>query len=143
MSIRSLIACLVLFLLQGSVLGQGAADVHVREADRYYQQLAYSRAIEHYRTAAELGAVNEHVTRRLADCNMRLGNTQEAELWYAQAVKYLNREPRDLYNYAEALKSNGRYQGAEEWMDRYLQMVRPNPHQTRRTRRSLGKGSSV
>ena len=123
MSIRSLIACLVLFLLHGSVLGQGAADVHVREADRYYQQLAYSRAIVHYRTAAELGAVNEHVTRRLADCNMRLGNTEVAELWYAQAVKYLNREPRDLYNYAEALKSNGRYVEAEEWMDRYLQMV--------------------
>lgn len=123
MQFRSLIAFAFLILLHGPLLGQGAADVHVREADRYYEQLAYSRAIGHYRTAAELGAVNEHVTRRLADCSMRLGNTEEAELWYAQAVKYLNREPRDLYNYAEALKSNGRYQEAEEWMDRYLQMV--------------------
>src|SRR5690606_41851766 len=33
------------------------------------------------------------------------------------------REPRDVYYYAEALKSNGRYVEAEEWMDRYLAMV--------------------
>jgi outer membrane protein OmpA-like peptidoglycan-associated protein/tetratricopeptide (TPR) repeat protein len=105
---------------------QGAADSYVREADRFYQQLAYARAVEPYRTAAELGAVNEHVTRRLADCYMRLGNTEEAERWYAQAVKDLNREPRDLLGYAEALKSNGRYAEAEEWMDRYLLMVQPD-----------------
>lgn len=110
-------------LLTLAGLAQGAAEGYVREADRHYQQLAFSRAVGLYRTAAELGAVNEHVTRRLADCYMRLGNTEEAERWYAQAVKYLNREPRDLYGYAEALKSNGRYAEAEEWMDRYLQMV--------------------
>ena len=119
---RHLLFLLVLLL---PLLGrsQGAADGYVREADRYYQQLAFARAVERYRVAAELGAVNEHVTRRLADCYMRLGNSEEAERWYAQAVKYLNREPRDLYGYAEALKSNGRYQEAEEWMDRYLQMT--------------------
>jgi len=116
---------LFLFLLVLPLTGwsQGAADGYVREADRHYQQMSYARAVEGYRVAAELGAVNEHVTRRLADCYMRLGRSEEAELWYAQAVKYLNREPRDLYGYAEALKSNGRYQEAEEWMDRYLQMV--------------------
>jgi hypothetical protein len=70
--------------------------------------------------AAELGAVNEHVTKRLAETHMLLGNSAEAERWYSVVVKFLNREPRDLYNYAEALKSNGRYEEAEEWMDRYL-----------------------
>lgn len=110
-------------LVPTGMLAQANADPYVREADRYYQQMAYARAVQLYRTAAELGAVNEHVTKRLADCSMRLGDTQEAERWYSVVVKFLNREPEDLYNYAEALKSNGRYEEAEQWMDRYLEMV--------------------
>jgi hypothetical protein len=70
--------------------------------------------------------VNEHVTKRLADCSMRLGDMAEAERWYAVVVKFLNREPVDLYNYAEALKANGRYAEAEDWMDRYLAATHPD-----------------
>ncbi len=113
----------VLVLAWSSILlvhAQGNADPYVREGDRYYAQMAYARAVTQYQAAAELGAVNEHVTKRLADCYMRLGNSADAERWYAVVVKFLNREPIDLYNYAEALKSNGRYEEAEEWMDRYL-----------------------
>ena len=50
---------------------QGNADPYVHEADRYFQQMAYARAIEGYTTATELGAVNEHVTKRLAECYIR------------------------------------------------------------------------
>lgn len=115
-----------LVLAAGGAMAQANADPYIREADRYYQQMAYARAAGLYRTAAELGAVNEHVTKRLADCSMRLGDTQEAERWYSVVVKFLNREPADLYNYAEALKSNGRYEEAEQWMDRYLAMANPD-----------------
>lgn len=99
---------------------QGNPDPYVNEADRYFQQMAYARAIQGYTKATELGAVNEHVTKRLAECYIHLGRTDEAERWYAMVVKFLNREPKDLFNYAEALKSNGKYAEAEEWMDLYL-----------------------
>lgn len=117
--------CFVVLLLgtMAPSYGQGDPDPYVREADRYFQQMAYARAAVLYRTATELGAVNEHVTKRLAECSMRLGDTVEAERWYAVVVKFLNREPIDLYNYAEALKSNERYEEAEQWMDRYLAMT--------------------
>ena len=120
MNVRVLPLLLLLFLAFMEARAQGNADPYVREGDRYYQQMAYARAAAEYRKAVELGAVNEHVTKRLADCSMRLGDTLEAERWYATVVKFMNREPNDLYQYAEALKSNGRYQEAEEWMDRYL-----------------------
>ncbi|MBK7383551.1 MAG: PD40 domain-containing protein [Flavobacteriales bacterium] len=120
-----LIAVLMILLGSMRLCAQGNADPYVKEADKYYEQMAYARAAELYRTATELGAVNEHVTKRLADCSMRLGDTVEAERWYAVVVKFLNREPKDLYNYAEALKSNGRYAEAEEWMDRYLALMNP------------------
>lgn len=124
MSLRALSIVLVLLFAGSGAFAQGNADPYVREADRLYQQMAYAKAAALYRTATELGAVNEHVTKRLAQCSMRLGDTVEAERWYAVVVKFLNREPRDLYNYAEALKSNGHYPEAEEWMDRYLAMTK-------------------
>lgn len=102
---------------------QGRAEAYIREGDRHFQQMAYARAIHAYSAAARKGAVNEHVTRRLAESHMRLGNTVEAERWYSTVVKFLNREPKDLFFFAEALKSNGRYEEAEEWMDRYLAMA--------------------
>lgn len=102
---------------------QGRAEAYIREGDRHFQQMAYARAIRSYSAAARKGAVNEHVTRRLAESHLRLGHTVEAERWYSTVVKFLNREPRDLFYYAEALKSNGRYEEAEEWMDRYLAMA--------------------
>ena len=126
MNARLLHLFLILAFPVCSLFAQGKADGYVREGDRFFQQMAYSRAVVQYRKAAELGATNEHVTKRLAECSMLLGNTEDAERWYSTVVKYLNREPRDLYNYAEALKSNGRYQEAEEWMDRYLAMVQPD-----------------
>lgn len=115
-----------------AVVAQGRADAHVREGDRYFTQMAYSRAVVEYKEAVDLGAVNEHVSRRLGECHMRLGNTAEAERWFGTVVKFLNREPRDLYRYAQALKGNGRYLEAEEWMDRYLAMVDPEnaPHRS-------------
>lgn len=119
--------CLLVLLLatMARSFAQGNADPYIREADRHFQQMSYARAAGLYRTATELGAVNEHVTKRLAECSLRLGDTVEAERWYAVVVKFLNREPIDLYNYAEALKSNGHYEEAEQWMDRYLAVTQP------------------
>ncbi len=119
--------CRILFLLvlmapAVPVFAQ-SAEAHTRIADRFYQRMAYAQAKEEYKLAADLGAVNEHVVKRLADCSMKLGDTEDGETWYGQVVKYLNREPLDLYMYAQALKGNGKYAQAEEWMDRYLDMA--------------------
>lgn len=130
MGMRSLIV-IFLVVVQATASAQGKADSYVNEGDRLFMQMAYAPAKEAYTAAVELGAVNDHVTKRLAECNMRLGNTEEAERWYATVVKFLNKEPRDLYYYAEALKSNGRYVEAEEWMDRYLAMINTDGQQRR------------
>ena len=120
--VRHILVLCCLMAVHGA-FAQGNADSHVRLADHYFQQMAYAPAVTEYEVAAQMGAVNEHVTKRLAECYTKLRNTEQAEHWYSIVVKFLNREPRDLYNYAEALKSNGNYEAAEEWMDRYLAMT--------------------
>ena len=86
--------------------------------------MAYALARQEYQKAADRGAINEHVTKRLAETSMILGDTEKAEHWYSIVVKFLNREDRDLYNYAEALKSNEKYNEAEVWMDKYYAIAR-------------------
>lgn len=113
----------MLLVMQQAAAAQGSADARIRIGDKFFKEMAFAEAIEHYEIAADKGAVNEHVTKRLAECYMKLGNTEEAEKWYAITVKFLNRAPQDLYNYAQALKGNGKYKEAEEWMDRYLAMT--------------------
>lgn len=131
MLFRVVIVVLGLFSM-GSSVAQTKADYHVNEGDKFFEQMAYSRAIPEYTIAAELGAVSEHVTRRLGMSYMNIGKTLEAEQWFASVVKFMSREPLDMYNYAEALKSNGRYEEAEEWMDRYL-LVSSNDANVRRS----------
>lgn len=124
-----LFTCLIAFV---SIAQQGGdPEAHTRIADHHYQRMAYAPAAAEYRIAAELGATNEHVTKRLADCYMKLGDTEHAEPWYAQVVKYLNVNPTDYYKYAQALKGNAKYTEAEIWMDRYLALAAPegqSPH---------------
>jgi outer membrane protein OmpA-like peptidoglycan-associated protein/tetratricopeptide (TPR) repeat protein len=125
MIVTRTILLLVLLLQMLGAFAQGNADPLIREADKHFEEMAYARAIEKYQAAADLGAINDHVAKRLAQCHLKLGNTVEAERWYSIVVKFLNRDPSDLYNYAQALKSNGRYDEAEEWMDQYLRTIDP------------------
>ncbi len=122
--LRRMFLVLLLAASASALWAQGSAEAHTRAGDRFYQRMAYAQAKDEYAIAAKLGAVNEHVVKRLAECSMKLGDTGEGEIWYAQVVKFLNREPQDLYMYAQALKGNGKYTQAEEWMDRYLDMAR-------------------
>jgi len=124
-SLRPILLCFFLLALAWTARAQGGADAHTRYADRYYEQMAYRKAADEYLLAANMGAVNEHVTKRLANCYMKLADTENAEIWYAQSVKFLNREPIDMMNYSLALKGNAKYAEAEEWMDRYLATTRP------------------
>ena len=104
-----IIVFLLLFPFGAGLCAQSNAATLIREADRHFEQMAYARAVEGYQAAADMGAMNDHVTKRLAESHLNLGNTKEAERWYAVVVKFLNRETRDLFNYAQVLKSNGKY----------------------------------
>jgi hypothetical protein len=101
-------------------MAQTGPEQHTHLADRYYQRMAYAQALQEYTKAADLGALNEHVVKRAAECAVKLGDTRAGETWYEQVVKFLNRTPDDLFMYAQMLKSNGKYAEAEAWMDRYL-----------------------
>ncbi len=120
MCIQRYIPIIFLWFFAIELPAQNDAASIIATADRHFEEMAYARAIDGYKAAVDLGARNDHVTKRLAESYMNIGNTVEAERWYSVVVKFLNREKKDLFNYAQALKSNGKYAEAEEWMDLYL-----------------------
>jgi len=73
----------------GTAMAQGDADAHTRIADRSYERMAYASAIEEYKLAVSMGALNEHVTKRLADC---LVSQTYAQYMFSRCVFFYQRQ---------------------------------------------------
>ncbi|HEX4887241.1 MAG TPA: carboxypeptidase regulatory-like domain-containing protein [Luteibaculaceae bacterium] len=100
----------------------------VARADQYYESLSYAKAIELYMQAVRKGEVNDKIIHNLANAYREIGDTKNAEVWYAQAVQLRSRQPIEIYYYAQALMSNEKYAEANNWMRLYNEL---NPTDTR------------
>lgn len=99
-----------------------AQKVTILLADKSYEDFAFMEAIELYEFAYEKDTDNTYVIRRLADANRQVGNTEEAEKWLKILIDKRKEEPEDLFNYSQALKSNGKYLQAEECLEEYAEL---------------------
>ena len=110
------------FFLLFTVSAFGQLGMEAR-ADKYYNELAYAKAIKLYEASAKKGAVSDNLIFHLADSYHKVGDFKNAEVWYAQAVQKRARTPEMIYQYAQALKSNEKYWEANNWMRLYNEMV--------------------
>lgn len=91
-----------------------------RRADRYYENFDYALAIEEYKEAFSSGKEPKlQSLQRMADSYRLTGRTREAEEWYAKVVAVPEAEPINMYYYAEALRSNGKYFEAKTQYQNY------------------------
>ncbi|WP_339737267.1 OmpA family protein [uncultured Sunxiuqinia sp.] len=91
-------------------------------ADKSYDNFAFVEAIDLYEFAFSKDSSNSYVIRRLANANHHVGNTEEAEKWLELLVSKGDAQPEDLFNYSQALKSNGKYPEAEKWLTSYAEL---------------------
>mgnify|MGYP003835728529 CR=1 FL=1 len=91
-------------------------------ADKSYDNFAFVEAIDLYEFAFEKDSSNSYVIRRLADANRHIGNTEAVEKWLNLLILTGDVQPEDLFNYSQALKSNGKYPEAEKWLIRYAEL---------------------
>ena len=107
---------LLLFLaLPLLALAQGR---FVTAGDKAYENLAYAKAIGDYERAVESGVPDSSYARKLAKSYMSVRDFQRAEAWYARVVAMPNAKPIDHYDYAQALRANGKYGEASELLSR-------------------------
>ena len=85
------------------------AQQELRKANKHYERYEFALALEEYQKAAAKRKPDVLTTQRIADSYRLTRRTEEAEKWYAQVVSMPGRDPMNVYHYAEALRSNGKY----------------------------------
>ncbi|WP_048922354.1 OmpA family protein [Rufibacter radiotolerans] len=112
---------LLLTFLAGSLALGGCQTT--RKADRLYENYDYSLAIEEYQEVFSEKTPDLKGAQRLADAYRLTGRTKEAEEWYAKVVAMPEADPINMYYFAEALRSNGKYFEAKTQYQNYAMKV--------------------
>lgn len=115
-----------LLLAIASGYGQNKSS---EKADNLYNSYQYVAAIEEYLKLAEGKKGDSHVYRQLADSYYNVFNMPEAARWYARAAEG-SQDAETYYRYAQALRSQGKYQEANRQMDKFANLL-PNDQRAR------------
>ncbi|GGG12385.1 OmpA family protein [Pontibacter amylolyticus] len=106
-----------LYLTAALLLGAAPvaqAQQELRKANKHYEKFEFALALEQYKKAAEKRKPDVKTAERIADSYRLTRQAVEAERWYAQVVAMPGRDPQNIYHYAEALRSNGKYEEAKQ-----------------------------
>jgi len=89
-------------------------------ADKFFDNYGYIKATELYKEAVAKGDSSIHVLTRLGDCYYNNSKSDEAALWYGKALnKYKNTNPEYIYKYIQTLRSIGKYDDANKWLNKF------------------------
>jgi len=88
-------------------------------ADKSFEEFAYIEAISLYEYAYEKDTTDNYLIKQLAESNRNVGNTEAVESWLKKMIDRHTEQPEDIFNYSQALKSNGKYLLAEQWLKEY------------------------
>jgi len=114
-------AKITLFIIALGSTFMFAQKQEVKLADKFYKDYAYLKASEFYANAVKLGDSSLHVLTRLGDCYYNNSNADKSANWYGEAIKkYESKiEPEYVYKYSQALRSQGNYEEAIVWLEKY------------------------
>ncbi|MEO0403819.1 MAG: hypothetical protein AAF193_03010, partial [Bacteroidota bacterium] len=117
-NILSIAFVVLALVLAPSVMAQKGK---VAKAKQKNQDLAYASSIEIYEGLLAKGMDSTEVAGDLARSYYEVRDMEIAAEWYAIAIEN-SPSADDVYRYAEALKSSGEYEKAQEQMKRYAEM---------------------
>ncbi|MEM7187050.1 MAG: OmpA family protein [Bacteroidota bacterium] len=113
------------FLLIASVTFATAQNKDTKKADQLYDRLAYTDAAAAYQKLLKQGKAGRYVYERLANSYYFINDTKKAETYYKRVVKGRKVKAETVYNYAQALKANGKFSMYNTWMKTFASMA-PN-----------------
>lgn len=95
-----------------------------KKADAFAESYQYTKAIDEYLKLVDKKEADTYVYTQLANSYFTIFNMEEAAKWYAKATEK-NADAETYYNYATALKAEGKYQEANKQMDKFAALL-PN-----------------
>ena len=123
MRTQYLVVLMIALLVSGT---QGFAQK--AKADRLFESFNYTKAIPFYEKLASKN--NKHAAyamNRLGDSYRLAGDFEEAARWYSNAIVIDTTSPDLFFNYAQSLRSLGRYEEAAEIFRKYAQLRPDDP----------------
>lgn len=112
----------ILILLIAISTNAFAQNKDTKKADDLYKRLAYTEAAEAYQKLLKKGKGNKYVFEQLANSYYYINDSKKAETYYKRVVKGKKVKPETVYNYAQALKANGKHGDYNTWMKKFAQM---------------------
>ena len=110
---------MMVFLLSNIVSAQ---KLTIKLADKAFYDFSWNEAIDLYSYVHERDKDNVYVIRKLADCYKNIGKTEETEKWYGLLIEMGEENPEDVFDYAMALKSNGKYDLSQQYLEEYSKL---------------------
>lgn len=92
---------------------------NVDNGDKQFDSFAFADALEYYQRSYKNDSTATDLEWKIAECYRHLNNARKSEEWYAKIVDAEGVIPIAKYHYAEALKSNGKYDEAKKWFEEY------------------------
>ena len=93
------------------------AQTELKKANKQYENYEFALALDNYQLAIQKKEPNLATMQRIADAFRLTRQNQKAEEWYAKVVQQEGHDAMSLYYYAEALRSNGKYEEAKNNYD--------------------------
>jgi len=117
---------LILFFIAVSTSTISAQSNATKSADKHYDRLEYTDAIDSYLRLVENGKADSYVYERLANSYYYINDTKNAATYYKRVVDNGNAE--NVYNYAQCLKATGKFEESNTWMQKFAEI---NPSDSR------------
>ncbi len=99
-----------------------AQNKNTTKADDLYNRLSYTDAAEAYQKLLKKGNGDRYVFEQLANCYYFINDTKKAATFYKRVVKSKKVKSETVYNYAQSLKSNGKFGDYNTWMKKFSTM---------------------
>ncbi|MBN8702364.1 MAG: OmpA family protein [Bacteroidetes bacterium] len=113
---------LVIVLLSLLCAFANAQSAKEKRADKYYESFAYVEAARLYEKLIKNNVTSEQSVRRLADCYFKIKDSKNAEIWYKKMYDENKLTNEELYNYAQCLKANEKYTGADAVLQKFYSL---------------------
>ncbi|MBP6182319.1 OmpA family protein [Flavobacterium sp.] len=107
-----------------------AQNKNTKKADKLFDRYEYVQAVKEYLFLVEKGKGDVYVYKQLGESYYKRCDFNEAEKWYAQAIKS-KQDAETYYKYAQILKSNAKYLESNVQMKVFSSML-PNDERTKR-----------
>jgi outer membrane protein OmpA-like peptidoglycan-associated protein/tetratricopeptide (TPR) repeat protein len=106
------------FLLFGASLF--AQSLTLKQADDAMRELDYMTAIVLYQQVLQKEEDNPSAVANIAECYRKINDKENAETWYARAVRLPNAKPVYRLYYGMMLQANGKCDAAKAWLNQYV-----------------------